>query len=83
LFLFGEELQLIVDAVCAVLIDSNGLVVTHATPSPGASAPNRARACVIYSHGNATDIIEGGTTRMQEFAKEFDVDVVSLCSIGC
>ena len=65
-------------------IDSNGRL-TPATPSAGASAPQRARACVIYSHGNATDIIEGGylPTRMQEFAKEFDVDVVSLCSIGC
>ena len=73
---------MIVSAVCAVRIDSNGLL-TPATPPAGASAPHQARACVIYSHGNATDIMTSLPTRMQEFAKEFDVDVVSFCRIGC
>jgi len=72
---------LIATAVCAVLIDSSGLV-TPATPSPGASAPHRARACVIYSHGNAWDIMTSLPSRMQHFAKEFDVDVVIYDYIG-
>jgi hypothetical protein len=66
-------------------IDSNGLR-TPATMSPGASAPHRARVCVIYSHGNAYDIMGGWPTRIQHFAKELAVDVVScwhLQSCAC